>query len=191
MQDPVERMSRGAIRSPGWGDRTVKRFCGAGGRCANDKRVHQGAVRSRNRAGGFSLMEVLVAVLILSVGIMGLAQLQFVSLQNNTNSLLRTRAVIHLYEMIDRARANPGQDYSIAMDDPAPGGVDCEIQDCIPSQLRDYDQTVWKNDLAALLPGGNGSVVAAGGTLTVTVQWQDDRGTAGADPLEVSATTIL
>jgi type IV pilus assembly protein PilV len=153
--------------------------------------MRKGPLHGHRHRGGFSLIEVLVAILILSVGILGVGGLQLLSLQNNTNSLQRTRAFIYAYEIIDRARANPGQDYSLAIDAAAPGGADCEIQDCIPSQLRDYDQTIWKNDLAALLPGGNGSVVVAGGTVTVTVQWQDDRSTVGAAPLNVSVTTIL
>ncbi|HSG91865.1 MAG TPA: type IV pilus modification protein PilV [Pseudomonadales bacterium] len=149
------------------------------------------ALRRCGRSGGFSLIEVLVAILILSVGILGVAGLQLMSLQNNTNSLQRTRAFTYAYEIIDRARANPDQDYSLAMDAAAPGGVDCEIQNCIPSQLRDYDQTVWKNDLAALLPAGNGSVAMAGSTMTVTVQWQDDRRNLAAGPIEISVSTIL
>lgn len=159
--------------------------------------VGRGSRRYRAPAGaggrgrGFTLMEVLVSVLILSVGVLGVAGLQTLSLQNTSNSLLRTRATMMAYEIIDRARANRGQSYAIALADPAPVGVDCEIQNCNPAQLRDYEQTVWKNDLGADLPNGNGSIVIAGASMTVTVQWQDDRRIAGAGLLNVAVETTL
>ncbi|HLE93281.1 MAG TPA: type IV pilus modification protein PilV, partial [Sulfuricaulis sp.] len=55
---------------------------------------------------GFSLIEVLVALLVLSIGLLGLAALQTTSLQYNTGSYFRTQATFLAYDIIDRMRAN-------------------------------------------------------------------------------------
>mgnify|MGYP006283105711 FL=1 len=147
----------------------------------------------RARSGGFSLIEILVAVLIVSVGVLGVAGLQLVSLQNNTSAMYRTQAFQAAYEIIDRARANPGQDYSQALADAAPGGADCIANACTPAQMRDYDLTTWLDDLAATLPNGDGEVQIVGAnpaSVQVLVQWQDERNPA-AQPLSVTVSTTM
>jgi type IV pilus modification protein PilV len=143
-------------------------------------------------SGGFSLIEILVAVLIISVGVLGVAGLQLVSLQNNTSAMYRTQAFQAAYEIIDRARANPDEDYSIALADPVPAAPpDCEAADCTPADMRTYDIATWLTALDGPptgLPGGDGAVVVAGDTMTVTVQWRDDRDPA-AQPFSVDVTT--
>ena len=64
---------------------------------------------SRQRQKGFSLVEVLVSVVILSVGILGVAGLQMLSLQQNRNSLFRADALLLGGDILDRMRANPLQ----------------------------------------------------------------------------------
>src|SRR5690625_3848715 len=59
-----------------------------------------------HRQKGMTLIEVLVAVLVLSVGLLGLAALQGISLQSNQNAYNRTQAVSFVYEAVDFARAN-------------------------------------------------------------------------------------
>ncbi|MEE4301132.1 MAG: type IV pilus modification protein PilV [Pseudomonadales bacterium] len=150
------------------------------------------AVFRHGPSAGFSLIEILVAVLIVSVGVLGVAGLQLVSLQNNTSAMYRTQAFQAAYEIIDRARANPDQDYSIDLDDPIPGAIpDCEGGNCTPAQMRTYDLATWLTALdgpPAGLPGGDGEVVVAGDSITVTVQWRDDRDPAAA-PLAIDVTT--
>jgi type IV pilus assembly protein PilV len=146
--------------------------------------------RPKSFQAGFSLIEILVAVLIVSVGILGVAGLQLLSLQNNTSAMFRTQAFQAAYDIIDRARANPGEDYSIAMADDPPTAQDCTASDCSRSQMRDYDQATWLAELAATLPSGDGEVDVSGGTTTVTVRWQDDRDPAAA-PLDVSVETSM
>src|SRR3989337_3769387 len=55
---------------------------------------------------GFSLIEVLVALLILSIGLLGLAALQTTCLKYNTDSYFRTQATYFVYDIVDRMRAN-------------------------------------------------------------------------------------
>lgn len=155
----------------------------------NRKGARQAPRGLRRAQGGFSLIEVLVAVLVVSVGVLGVAALQLVSLQNNTSALLRTQAFQYAYDIIDRARANPGTSYAIAMDDDPPGVVDCENAECGAAQMRAYDLNTWLTNVAADLPSGDGEVAEAGDMVTVTIRWQDERG--GANTLDLSVSTTL
>ena len=62
-------------------------------------------------ARGFSMIELLVAVLVMGIGVLGITGLQMVSLQNNRGALVRAEAVQLAYDMLDRIRANPGANY--------------------------------------------------------------------------------
>lgn len=144
----------------------------------------------RSSQGGFTLIEVLVAVLIVSVGVLGVAGLQLLSLQNNTSALFRTQAIQSAYDIMDRARANRLEDYSLLMDDDAPAAANCMAASCDPEQMRDFDLAAWREALADNLPEGNGAVDMDGGRMTVTVQWQDTR-SPDVDPLEIAVTSLL
>ncbi len=145
-------------------------------------------LRPNKRQGGFSLIEVLVAVLIVSVGVLGVAGLQLLSLQNNTSAMYRTQAIQSAYDIMDRARANRGEDYSIAIDANPPNAPNCMTQNCNPGQMRNFDLAAWREALANDLPDGTGSVVMNNSAMTVTVRWQDTRNPAAA-PLEISVTS--
>ena len=131
--------------------------------------------RARRRGGaGFSLIEVLVAVLVVAVGVLGVAGLQLVTLRVSTGSVMRTQANQLAYNIIDRMRANPAANYTIGMGDDAPAIVrDCEALTCNPTQMVAFDTSGWLNDVAAL-PSGDASIAVAGGIVTVTLQWDDD-----------------
>lgn len=123
---------------------------------------------------GFTMVEVLVAVLVLSIGLIGLASLQGVSLQFNNSAYLRSQATNLAYDMADRVRANrqvalTTAAYNLAPADAAP----------IPGDLASADLAEWRNALQTMLPAGTGGVtVGAGGALTVVVCWDDTRGEA-------------
>ena len=63
-------------------------------------------MRHLDRQAGFSLIEVLIAVLVLGVGLLGMAALQMSALKSNQLSLQRTQAVTMIYFMFDAMRAN-------------------------------------------------------------------------------------
>lgn len=60
----------------------------------------------RRRAGGFSMIEVLVALLVLLIGLLGVVRMQLLSVQNNQGAYLRTQATYIASDMLDRMRAN-------------------------------------------------------------------------------------
>jgi type IV pilus assembly protein PilV len=142
------------------------------------------------QAKGFSLMEVLIAIVIVATGVLGIAGLQIVSMQNNTSALFRTQANQLAYDIIDRARANPNADYNIAIGDDAPAAPDCLNVDCDTAQMANFDLNVWLTDVTNMLPNGDASVVVAGNLFTVTVQWDDSRD-GNATPVSIAVTTAF
>lgn len=121
------------------------------------------------RQSGFTLLEVMISVLVLSIGLLGLAGLQASGLRNNHSAYLRSQAVFYSYDIIDRMRANRlsalSGTYNIALGTPAPTG----------STIAETDLREWKKLLKDNLPSGDGETSVNGGMVTVTVQWDDSR----------------
>ena len=127
---------------------------------------------------GFTLLEVLIALLILSIGLLGLAALQTTSLRSNQMASMRTLATYLAYEMTDRMRANSNdvsiEKYQIAATDPDPTTLDSQAA---------KDIAEWRGTIEARLPGGTGSIIRCEdcdptGTITIhtiTVYWDEDR----------------
>src|SRR5690606_29404017 len=100
---------------------------------------------------GVSLLEVLITLVILTIGLLGLAGLQTVSLQLNQGALVRSQASNLAYDITERIRANwpAAAAYNIAIDEDAAAS---------PSTLAESDLSEWREALAATLPDGTGSV---------------------------------
>lgn len=142
---------------------------------------------------GFTLLEALISILVISFGLLGLAGALTLSMQNNASSALRSKAIALAYDMGDRMRANTGGysngDYNSLTGTPSNPG--CISAGCTPAQLAQYDFWAWRQDLAAQLPGGTGVVcldsapddgtIAApacdgvGQSVAVKVWWTDDK----------------
>lgn len=102
------------------------------------------------KARGFSLIELLVAVLVMGIGVLGVTALQMVSLQNNRMALERGEAVQLAYDMMDRIRANPSNGYDgIGLGDGPPNPPDCigDGANCSAAQMVDFDTALWKCQL--------------------------------------------
>lgn len=144
---------------------------------------------------GFTLLEVLIALLVLSIGLLGLAALQTVGLKSNQMAAMRTQATQAAYDITDRMRANQegvdNDEYVFALIDTKPALPDCESATCTPAQLADYDLNNWLGKVGQL-PGGRGRIIQLTPTSTLTVHtitvfWDEERtgatGTAcGPDP---------
>ncbi|MGA9851434.1 MAG: type IV pilus modification protein PilV [Gammaproteobacteria bacterium] len=156
-------------------------------------------------AAGFSLLEVLIALVILSVGLLGIAALTSTSLKSNDSAYMRTQATALAYSIIDRMRANQTEaingDYNIAIGTPAPGSSTACTgggANCSSPALAAFDLAQWKLALASPtngLPLGDGSIVTAtvGGvtTVTVTVLWNDSRASKSLQGSAAPALTTL
>ena len=125
---------------------------------------------------GFTMLEVLVSILIMAIGMLGLAGLMAASMRNNHGAYHRTQAVWLAYDVADRMRANRQNalagSYNIALGAAAPGG----------GAINAVDLGQWLNAVSAL-PQGQGAVnvadLAGDRIVTITVQWNDTRATAG------------
>jgi type IV pilus assembly protein PilV len=144
---------------------------------------------TRHRAArirGFTLIEVLVSLVILSIGLLGMAKLMLVSSRANDSAYLRSQATTLAYEMLDNMRANSVQatavpsPYATALGAAATNpGFACIGAAACPN-LALYDVYQWKLHLGTptgALPAGQGSVVTtpAGSktNVVITVQWDD------------------
>jgi type IV pilus assembly protein PilV len=125
---------------------------------------------------GFSLIEVMVALVVVSVGMIGIAALYGQGLSAGRTALYRTQAVNLAADMADRIRVNRrgGAAYGGAAAnnncDP-PAAVNCN-----PAQMAAHDLWVWTNQIQQQLPNGVGTVQFTGttpATYTITVTWQE------------------
>jgi type IV pilus assembly protein PilV len=142
-------------------------------------------------AAGFTLLEVLIAVLVLSIGLLGLAGLQITSLKFNHSAYMRTSATNLAYEMADRMRVNRQ-----AVLDGEYDGVDFPAppEECNPALTPDgsaaQDILTWRHALICTLPSGTGKIILEDEDLiTIIVKWDDSRGVE--DPEEFKMMTRL
>lgn len=134
---------------------------------------------NRNQQG-FSLLEVLVSLVILSIGLLGLAGIQGVSLKNNTSASHRTQATLASYDVMDRMRSNSIQINQYLSSNTLPTAatniVGCSASSgCSATQMAEDDLFEWNQILTSTLPSGTGSVTASGSVYTITVNWDDNR----------------
>ncbi len=149
---------------------------------------------NRKRQAGFTLVEVMVAALVLSVGLLGLAGLQAASLMNNQSAFMRSQASALAYDLADRMRTNvnsaSANSYAVAT---AVNTSSCSnTNGCSPQQMAQADLAEWNTTIAAYLPLGQGVVCidstpndgsgvgtpqcdGNGSEFAVKLWWDDDR----------------
>ena len=131
----------------------------------------------RNRSRGFTLLEVLVALVVISVGMLGIAVLYVEGLKAQRTSIFRTSAVNLVAEMADRIRANPTA--AIAYQGAAAdNGCTNGVGDCTPAEMAAEDLLIWNQNLADRLPAGAAGTVAVTdlgiiNQYVITVTWQE------------------
>jgi type IV pilus assembly protein PilV len=116
-----------------------------------------------------TLVEVLVALVVLSVGLLGIAALQMTSLRNNLGAHLRSQATVLAYDITDRMRANrtaANNNAYLTGFGAAPTG----------STLNALDLQAWKTALLATLPAGDGQIERVGNVFRITIRWTEQGG---------------
>lgn len=143
---------------------------------------------------GFSMLEVLIAIVIFSVGLLGLSGLQLVSLAGQHSANIRSTASTLAYDMVDRMRANmsgviAGNYNNIAGTDQSCQAVHYDDTHsnpahCSPAQMAQDDVYDWKKIIAGTLTAGTGTVCidsspdtepcdGVGGNYAIRVKWLD------------------
>jgi type IV pilus assembly protein PilV len=145
------------------------------------------------KENGFTLLEILVTLSIVSIALLGIAGITANSLKDNQSASSRSQAVLLAGDIIDRMRANRitadggavspyTSPYNLALGaSPSGGGI------------PQADLTEWRDALAAAFPAGTGSVNldAATKKVTIVVQWDDSRGAGGLSAQQASIETRL
>ncbi|MGB6452635.1 MAG: type IV pilus modification protein PilV [Steroidobacteraceae bacterium] len=168
---------------------------------------------------GFTLVEVLVALLVISIGLLGVAKLVLAAVKANDSAYFRGQATDLAYEILDNMRANhayalmsPG--YGVAYGDYANPGFTClgAGNTCTPQQIAAYDLYMWKSHLNPAIAGGTGVAALPSGdgqvqmcfpsitgcpsgqvTATITIEWDDSvaQWAFGAPPATTPAFTTF
>jgi type IV pilus assembly protein PilV len=121
--------------------------------------------------GGATLIEVLVTLVVVSLGILGFSALLITGLTSNKLAMDRSHASILAYSIIDSMRSNKAnavlETYDRALGDPPPSGT----------QTANTDVSRWLAEVQARFPSGDGSIDLTQNTneVTVTIAWDENK----------------
>lgn len=135
---------------------------------------------------GVSLLEVLVAVLVLAIGVLGAVAMQISALRYNASAAYTTQASFLAYDMLDRMRANVDHLSSYVTN------VNTRCAAANPGgSILATDQQDFAHAVSCLLPGGYGSVAVQGNNATITIGWSEERIVAGGGTTEFVVTSMI
>ncbi len=136
---------------------------------------------------GFSLIEGLVALVIFSIGLLGMAGLQATGMRVNSESWQRSQANNMVLDIMDRMRANRNEalannSYITDFSDAASGYTSCTGSCADAGDVAGNDLKQWKSGVEALLPAGRAQIEVVNPgpnpVYVITVQWDESRGAA-------------
>ena len=124
------------------------------------------------RQRGASLIEVMVALLILAVGMLGFAGMQTRGIVTGRQAYLHSQAVFLAEDIVERIRANATQKLSYSMLATDTGtNHNCDANNCTAASMVAWDQFMWQQRVGRTLPGGQGAIsVSLGANAYATVQ---------------------
>jgi len=149
---------------------------------------------------GLSLIESLVALLVLTLGVMGLAGVQGRMLAETRTSNARAIAVGLIDDIANRMAVNRDQamaaGYNFGWANAWPAGIDCTVAPCSNAQKAQFDRNVWLRSMVALLgPNARATVFSspsAPGQIGIMVAWPSNEGRSqadtGASPIDAAYT---
>lgn len=132
---------------------------------------------------GFNLLEVLIAIVVLSIGLVGLGLLELKGVQYTRDSYARTQAAILSQSLADRMRANPegaiGGLYVLSADEgdsgtfPSPPGSCCS-----PADIAAQDHVAWWAEVTGNLANAQAAVTLDGdNNYNINLQWSEEQNT--------------
>ena len=135
----------------------------------------------RRRMAGVTLVESLVALVVISVGMLGIAGMYLSSLQASRSANMRVQAMNLTTDISDRIRANRRALTNYTVSATGTGTAhDCATATCTPKDIAENDLYVWKQAISTTLPANaNGTVVFVDNAApnpdryTITVTWRE------------------
>lgn len=152
---------------------------------------------SRKHESGSSLIEVVVALFVLAIGMLGVLSMQVKSMQFNQSAYYYSQAVFLANEILENMRSNPSvaNTYLIDLEEKAPEiSKDCGETGvtCTLAQQRDYNLSQWREHIEKTLVSGKSSVARVGDFYAITVQFDDSRGSSKQDgEIELSEYVLM
>lgn len=143
-------------------------------------------MNSGSAQAGVTLIEVLVALLVLSIGVLGVAMLQLNALKHTDSAMRSTQASLIGQDVLERIRANPDASYALASLSQAPTSGNPEVP-------RDQDLYDFAEQLRRMLgDDAQASIEIAGARVTVTLDWDDSRAQGeGASRQVMSVSSVI
>ncbi len=151
---------------------------------------------------GATMIEVLIAIIIFAVGLLGVATTQTLGLTTTQSSLYRSYAAQLSYELIDLMRSNPAEvdevasvflSYDSTDDDSLLAESACSSVaiNCTTNQMAQSSLSYWSNRLESLLPNGEAQLTSASGVYTLNIRWEDFRGDQLAQDANAEDESVL
>lgn len=134
------------------------------------------------RHAGFTLIEILVTLVVLSIGLLGIAGMQAGALKNNHAAYTKTQATNLAMDMADRIRANSAgsanyDDFDSKINTTSNPGCIASASGCTTAEMAQYDLFEWSQPLNAankpILSEGRGLITENGGEFTITIAWRE------------------
>lgn len=139
-----------------------------------------------HKQNGVSLVEILVAVFVVSIGLLGVARMEILAKQANVEAIQRTAATQIAHDMIEKMRANPKQlagyvGQVLGAGKLAMPATNCDIAKCNSTDMVNWDLYQWDQSLIGAgekAAGGNntGGLDTPRGCITSTVATPGDAG---------------
>jgi type IV pilus assembly protein PilV len=149
----------------------------------------------KKKQNGITIIEVLVAMLILSVGLLGMASLQVRAVSDTTNSSFRSIAIYYANDMAERMRANGSALFTGAYNNHT-GGAEktacLTVGGCSAADMAVHDKWEWQDNISDALPAGRGEISQAAGIYTISVFWSDrvEQENADGDRIGTDETSV-
>ncbi|WP_296288645.1 type IV pilus modification protein PilV [Pseudomonas sp.] len=149
-------------------------------------------MKNNHKEQGFTLIEVLIALVVLAVGLLGMATLMTTSVQSSQGAYRRSQASLMVYDLVERMRVNHSQaissnDYTLASGAADSTAPSCNTAGCTPQQQAQMDLFQWRGALKTALPDATATVGrVAPNKYTITVNWSE----SGSNVTNSSSQTI-
>lgn len=139
-----------------------------------------------NNSSGFTLLEVMIAMVIFSIGLLGLAGIQAVAISNNNSAYTRTVSMQLAYNIADVLRAstdatgNVNSFYDSVSTTISGAPASCiqksgsAAPNCNDTALANFEVYHWQKRIANELASGLGSITKNGDVYTITIMWDDE-----------------